>query len=139
MNKSAGDVTGNVMELLKGEDAQLDNSGIAWVSVEFGDTVRNFNDISNGFMTAEKLFTEHSTYERPYSVGMISGVTPIILNTSNLNDADEVKCKGLLLKDINVMKLVKTKLSRLLGITGCRIKSAAENVQSGVQTFELEF
>lgn len=138
-NKSAGDVTGNVMDLLKGEDSQLDNSGIAWVSVENGDTVRNFNDISNGFMTAEKLFIEHSTYERPYSIGRIDGVTEIELNTSNLNDADEVKCKSLLLKDINILELAKTKLSKVLGITGCRIKSVSENVQSGVQSFELEF
>lgn len=139
VNKSAGEVTGNIMELLKGDDSQLDNSGIAWVSVEAADTVRNFNDISNGFMTAEKLFTEHSTYERPYSVGMISGVTAVNLNTSNLNDAESVKCKSLLLKDLNILELAKTKLSKILGITGCRIKSVSENVQSGVQSFELEF
>ena len=139
VNKSAGDVTGNVMELLKGEKSQLDNSGIAWVSVENGDTVRNLDNISNGFMTAEKLFIEHSTYERPYSVGMISGVTPISLNTANLNDAREVKCKSLIIKDINILKLCKTKLSKILGIQGCRIKSVSENVQSGIQSLELEF
>lgn len=129
--------TGNVAELLKGNDSQLNNDGIAWVACD-GSDILEYDLIANGYMTAEKLFREHQTYERPYPLGVI-GIEQIILNTSDNNEAGQVQVIGANLAEVDLTGLAITKLSDELGLTGFRIKEFSENIESGIQTVLLEF
>jgi hypothetical protein len=134
---SLREMTGNVAELLKGSDSQLNNDGIAWVACD-GTDVLEFDLIANGYMTAEKLFREHQTYERPYPVGTI-GIEQITLNTADNNEAGRVRVIGADIETIDMTGLVITKLSEAVGVDGFRIKEFAENIESGIQSLILEF